>query len=324
MKKGIKFNWWFLFVILLAAACENDSDQINDLPTSASESFDLITKKWDLSDSDIYSSIELTKDTVYVIEQLNSQKTTNVDFLSGKFSISDDGMTITLIGFGKMIIKEISSTSIIIEIMLDGSTTSQTFNGVNSTDEENILAGTTWITGTLNDSINGSIEAKRKFYLKAKFITSDYMEVWDCYYDNTSELNTQSSYSYEEIEDLINENIFTIEPMTGVTRIYKKILPETTTVISESIVGTEWRTGTLIEDINGEYVKFYLKMIVSSDKINVWDCYYDGTTKINTSFTYSVSGNNILNDNDSIVANIDQRAITIEPMPGIVRIFAKQ
>lgn len=322
MKGKLNFIVLFSLIVFLIGACNKESEPDNTLPTSASESFELVTKKWDFPSSSGYSSIELTKDTVYVIQKSDLQKSTNSDIISGNFSISEDGKTITLLGFGKMVIKSISSNTINIEIILDNSSNPLSLGGTQSNDTQNDLAGSTWITGTLNDGVDGE-EAEQKFYLKVKFITSTYMEVWDCYYNGTSQLNTSMTYSYDEIKDMINENIFTISPSEGITRVYKKILPETANTTSASITGTEWRTGTLIENNNGVFKKFYLKMTVSNDIITVWDCYYDGTSKINNSFSYVQNGNVILSDGSEI-AKIDQRAIIVEPTPGIIRIFAKQ
>jgi len=313
-----KFNFIVLFslTVFLFGACNKESELDNTLPTSASESFELVTKKWDFPSSSPYSSIELTKDTVFVVQKNDLRKSTDLDIVSGKFSISEDGKTITLLGFGKMVIKSISSNTINIEIILNNSSNSLLLGGAQSNDTQNVLAGSTWITGTLYDGGNVG------FYLKVKFITSTYMEVWDCNYNGTSQLNTSMTYSYDEIKDLINENIFTPSP-DGITRVYKKILPETTNPASASIIGTEWRTGTLIENNDGVIERFYLKMTVSNDVITIWDCYYDGTSKINNSFSYVQNGNIILSNGNEI-AKIDQRAITVEPIPGVIRIYAKQ
>lgn len=321
MKSKLKFTL-LLLIVFLIGACKKESDPENTLPTNATESFGLVTKKWDFPSSAVYSSIELTKDTMYVIEKATQQKSTDPEIISGKFSISKDGKTITFIGFGKMIIKSMTSNSINIEICLDNSPINTPLSGTQSADEPNVIAGTTWITGTLNDSIDGSVEAKRKFYLKVKFITSAYMEVWDCYYDGSTKLNTKGAYFYDELKGLINENIFTISPMQGITRVYKKL--GNTTNTPGTIVGTEWRTGTLIEKKDGIYVKYYLKMTITSDTVKVWDCYYNGTININNSFAYVLNGNKIQLQNGSTIANIEQRAIIAEPMPGIIRIFAKQ
>ncbi|HEX2922264.1 MAG TPA: hypothetical protein VHO50_13965 [Bacteroidales bacterium] len=323
MKSKSNFVVVFSLIVFVNGACNKEAEPDTSLPSNASESFELVTKKWDFTGPSVYSSIELTKDTVYVVRKSGSAKSADSDIISGRFTISADGKTITLTGFGTMTIKSVSSNTIFIDIIIDNSSTTISLAGTQNNEAQNELAGSTWITGTLNDSLDGSAVAKKKFYLKIKFITSSYMEVWNCYYDGTSELNMPGGYSYDDIKGGINDNIFKVSPIEGITRVYKKIYPATTNQTSGSITGTEWRTGTLIENSSGTVRRYYLKMTVSNDAITIWDCNYNGTSQVNTTFPYTQNGNKIL-QNGIEIAKIDHRALTVEPAAGITRIFAKQ
>ncbi len=86
---------------------------------------ELITGKWNLTSSSEYNSLELTPDQIYIIDKVATVKSTQSgsEFLSGTFTVSVDGTTITLDDFGTMTISEVSDSSIVISVELEDGTT---------------------------------------------------------------------------------------------------------------------------------------------------------------------------------------------------------
>jgi hypothetical protein len=131
MKAFKKLLFALAVLLFVTTSCEKENnDDLNDeksnteLPANEDEAFDLVTKKWDLTTSEEYNSVELTNDTLYIIDKATVLKSTNSDseIITGKFEISEDGKTITLIGFGTMTIKQVSDNMIVITIVLDNGT----------------------------------------------------------------------------------------------------------------------------------------------------------------------------------------------------------
>ncbi len=250
----------FASVLLLCLACEKESDpQETAQPNESEQTFQLVTKKWEFPNSTEYKSIELTKDTVYFIEIPTLKSTSNANVISGKYLISSDGKIITLIGFGKLEIGTVRDENISLKLIKDGATSGTELLGVVDVVVSNPLVGTTWITGTLKE------EGYSDFYLKMKFVSASYLQVWDCYYNGSSELNTSSVYTYSDISAMIKGNILTVSPMPGVTRVYKK-MEATTLAFDHDLLMNFWEMVSYEE--NGvvttipnstkfyEYVKF--------------------------------------------------------------------
>ena len=71
----------FIMLFILMTSCEKESEQSPDnLPENATEAFELITHKWDFQSNADFNSIELTKDYIYIIDKINSNKSSSTIF----------------------------------------------------------------------------------------------------------------------------------------------------------------------------------------------------------------------------------------------------
>ena len=150
MKILSKLTFSLIAILFLAISCGKDNDieeNIDNLPKNETEAFELITEKWGFPNSSEYNYLVMTDDYIYYFSKNNLAKSTNSSNIStGEFEISNDGKTVNLIGFGKIIIKSIKEKNITIELNeVDSSESIELLAEI----DDNILIGTVW-TATSN------------------------------------------------------------------------------------------------------------------------------------------------------------------------------
>lgn len=141
----------FVMILFITTSCNKGSSELEknqslELPTNETEAFDIVTKKWNIINVTEYNSIELTKNSLYIINKKLPKLSFYRDnqILTGKFEISTDGKTITLFNFGTITIKEVYENSITLYITLE--------NGTELGDitcEENTIVATPQMTNML-------------------------------------------------------------------------------------------------------------------------------------------------------------------------------
>lgn len=136
MKTLSKLMIGLLAILFISTSCDKEEpeNELNPeenttveskLPEDNNETFELITKKWDFSDNENVKSLELTNDSLYIatLSSFSAKKTSeSSEYKTGKFEISNNGKTVTLIGFGKMTLNELYNNIISVNLVLDDGT----------------------------------------------------------------------------------------------------------------------------------------------------------------------------------------------------------
>lgn len=164
-----KFMIGLIAISMIATSCEKGGDDLDqnenqntELPTNENEAFELITKKWDLPQLADYNSIELTKDSLFIVDKVSALKSTNEgsEIITGTFTINSDGVTIILNGFGTMTIEQVSDNLIVITIILEDGTDLGEVTG-----EEQEVVSTSERTEMLCKSWEMEIQCEKKMNL---------------------------------------------------------------------------------------------------------------------------------------------------------------
>lgn len=206
-------------VSMIVTSCdetEDDTDtnenEVIELPTNEDEAFDLVTKKWDLTATDEYNSMELTKDTLYIIDKVTALKSTDSisDIITGKFEISEDGTTITLIDFGTMILEQVNDSSIVVSISLTdgtdlGDVTFEEQEVVSSSEKTGLLCKT-WLWSGDDESDYSVWIFSNSGTFVYKNIDSIYTSNWEWTDEDNSEFKV-SAYVEEGIDNFIIESL---------------------------------------------------------------------------------------------------------------------